>query len=73
MDEIKHRPYVDIHNVTLCALQCFLMHTTSEVEVSMASNVSLHMAMNFGSFVTVFASSISNVRKTCMHQDSSLL
>jgi len=67
MDDIKHRPQVDIHNAISCALKYFLMHTTSVVKVLTASNVSLSMAMDSDSFLVTFAASILNAHKTCMH------
>ena len=67
MDDIKHCPHIDVHNVISCALHYFLMRTTSAVEVLTASNASLSMAMDSDSFVVTFASSILNAHKTCMH------
>ena len=67
MDDIKHRPHVDVHNAISCALQYFLMHTTSAVEVLTTSNASLSMAIDSAFFVVTFASSILNAHKTCTH------
>jgi len=69
MDDIKHRSHVNVNNVILCALQYFLMHTTSEVKVLTPSNASLSMSMDSDSFIVTFAYSNLNAHKTCMHPD----
>jgi len=67
VDDVKHRPHADVHNTISCALQYFLMYTTSAVEVLMESNASLSMVMDSDSFAMTFASSILNAHKTCTH------
>jgi len=67
MDDIKHHPHADTHNAISCALQYFLRHTTSEVEVLTASSASLSMVIDSDSLVVTFGSSILNAHKTCIH------
>ena len=62
MDDIKHCLHADVHDVISWSLQCFLMHTTFQVKVSMASDASLDMVMDFDFSVVIFASSISKIR-----------
>ena len=67
MDDIKHRPHVNVHSAISCALHYFVMRTTSVVEILTASNAFSSMAMDSDSFDVTFASSILNAHKTCTH------
>ena len=62
IDDTKHYPHADVYDVISWALQGLLMHTTFQVKVSMASDASLDIVMDFDFSVVIFASSISKIR-----------